>query len=187
MKKRSQISAWKYAVYQITNRFNRLLRNILEKINLPQKEIWELQYLKGDWNYLKNFEQLARYSMIVGYINELKKGGAILDVGCGEGVLQEKIGEMNYSKYVGIDISDHVINKALKKNNEKTIFQVADTLTYEPDQKFDVIVFNEILYYFSKKQILELLKKYQNFLKKEGIIIVSMYQNEENETIWNLI
>ncbi|MHA1725188.1 MAG: hypothetical protein ACTSXH_10160, partial [Promethearchaeota archaeon] len=38
-----------------------------------------------------------------------------------------------------------------------------------------------------KKQILELLKKYQNFLKKEGIIIVSMYQNEENETIWNLI
>ncbi len=187
MKKRRQISVGKIALYKVTNRFNKILQNIFEKINPTQKEIWELQYLKGDWDFLKNIEQLGLYSIIVGYVNELKKDGTILDVGCGEGVLQEKIGENNYSKYIGIDISANAINKALKKSSDKTQFLVADALNYEPNQKFGVIIFNEILYYFSEKQIIDILKKYENYLEKDGIIIVSMYQNEANETIWNLL
>src|SRR5690348_2798439 len=47
---------------------------------------WEAEYQNGRWEYMKNLEELARYSIIVGYVDYLKKGGAILDVGCGEGI-----------------------------------------------------------------------------------------------------
>lgn len=187
MKNTHQTSSWKVPIYKITNRVNRILHQLFENINPSQKEIWELQYVKGDWDYLKNLEQLGHYSIIIGYYYELKRGDSILDVGCGEGIIQEKIGEDNYLRYIGIDISDNAIKQAMKKNSDITRFLTSDALSYETNLTFDVIIFNEILYYFSREKITELLKKYDKILDNDGIIIVSMYLNEENELIWKLI
>ncbi|MBK6914256.1 MAG: methyltransferase domain-containing protein [Ignavibacteriales bacterium] len=55
--------------------------------------------------------------------------------------------------------------------------------SYEPDQRFDMIVFNESLYYFDKP--IEVIKKYKNFLSKDGKIIISMWDNKErNNKLW---
>ena len=64
------------------------------------KEVWESQYLNGDWIYLRQLEQLARYSVIVGYRQYFKHGCSILDVGCGEGILQEKLSAHGYSGHI---------------------------------------------------------------------------------------
>ncbi len=112
------------------------------------KEVWEKQYSKGQWDYLYQLEELAHYSIILGYIRNLKTGGSILDIGCGKGILQERLALYGYSKYVGIDISDNAIRQASCKANDKTTFIASDATRYSPTEAFDAIVFNEVLYYF---------------------------------------
>ena len=85
-------------------------------------------------------------------------------MGCGEGIIQEKIGTFNYNKYLGIDISDEAIKKGMNKKNEKTFFQLVDIFNFNTNETFDVIIFNEILYYIDKNKILGLMKQYEKFL-----------------------
>lgn len=146
------------------------------------KEVWESQYLNGYWNFLNQLDELAHYSIILGYIRFFKYGGSILDIGCGEGILQEKLTLYDYSKYVGIDISEAAINQASRKRNDKTFFINADAANYAPIESFDVIVFNEILYYFEDP--LKVVERYESSLKENGIFIVSLYMTERSLAIW---
>ena len=43
--------------------------------------------------YLTNFDELAHYSVIIGYCYNWETKPAILDVGCGDGILLEKLTE----------------------------------------------------------------------------------------------
>ena len=49
--------------------------------NSPTKMEWDTQYSSGEWNYLANLDELGRYSIIIGYINQYHSTGNILDVG----------------------------------------------------------------------------------------------------------
>jgi len=91
---------------------------------------WEAQYLGGRWVYLNQLEELARYTVIVGYIAYLKPRGAVLDVGCGEGILFERYRPYGYSKYLGIDISEAALAKLAEPQNENTVFIKADAEAY---------------------------------------------------------
>src|SRR6266487_5146131 len=55
------------------------------------KEIWNLQYFDKRWDCLSNDGEVSRYSVIMGYIQYFKPTGSILDIGCGEGILQERL------------------------------------------------------------------------------------------------
>jgi hypothetical protein len=46
-------------------------------------EVWDAQYRRGKWHYLGGHEELARYSVLVGYVQYFAAGGAVLDVSCG--------------------------------------------------------------------------------------------------------
>lgn len=136
-------------------------------------ETWETQYQTGKWKYMEQLSEFPRYSTIIGYIAFLKLGGAILDVGCGEGILFERYRPYGYSKYLGIDISQVALAKLTQKQDENTSFVKADVETYEPTEDFDVIIFNETLYYFHEP--LKVFKRYTRALKEDGIIIVETY------------
>jgi 2-polyprenyl-3-methyl-5-hydroxy-6-metoxy-1,4-benzoquinol methylase len=157
---------------------NRLLR----KRNVIKKNDWESQYIDGKWNYLTQLNELAHYSVITGYFNYFKYGGALLDVGCGEGILYKRTCSSSYSKYVGIDISKEAVNRAMKNKNEKTTFIQTDLYNYSTTKKFDAIIFNEVLYYLNNQ--VEVLKRYDRFLKNDGIFIISMYHRRRNAIIW---
>src|SRR6059036_1730174 len=43
-------------------------------------EVWDSQYQKGNWNFLRQLDELGRYSLLAGFIQHLKGRGAILDV-----------------------------------------------------------------------------------------------------------
>lgn len=148
---------------------------------------WEEQYKRGHWEYLKLSEELPRFSIIAGtlffYFGE---GSSILDLGCGENVLQKMLLPHKYKLYVGVDISQTAVSKALESESENTKFICEDILKYEPDSKFDMIIFNESLYYIKKP--CDLLKRYSNFLSENGIILISMWNNKErNNKIWGMI
>lgn len=137
------------------------------------RDSWETQYLSGQWKYMEQIDELARYSIIVGYIEYLKPMGAILDVGCGEGILFNKLQPYGYSKYLGIDISKSALTKLTEKQDEKTFFVQADAETYQPAVTVDIIVFNETLYYFHDP--LKVIERYSCSLAKDGFLIVETY------------
>lgn len=138
-----------------------------------RSKVWDSEYISGKWTYLKQLDELAHYSIIVGYFRYLKPGGSILDVGCGEGILQERLSPCAYSKYVGVDISGEAINQASNKQDKKTFFIRTETNDYTAES-FDAIVFNESLYYFDYP--LRVLKEYEVSLNRDGIFIISIYQ-----------
>jgi len=99
---------------------------------------WDSQYIAGKWNRLRHVEELAHYSLIAGYLRYYRSGGSILDVGCGEGILQERLSPEDYVKYVGIDISAEAIRRAGRKTDEKALFLCVDAEDYEATEPFDV-------------------------------------------------
>jgi SAM-dependent methyltransferase len=152
------------------------------------KELLENEYSAGTWDYLRGINELPRLFVVAGYCHHFNEVGSILEIGCGEGVLQEQLNPYQYSRYVGVDISTEVIKRTSHKQNEKNSFVVADANNFEPSECFDVIVFNECLEYFEEP--LKLVKRYEPFLKKNGVFIVSMYVGVDSirtKRIWKMI
>lgn len=150
------------------------------------KNEWEAQYSGGQWAYMRDLDELTRYSITEGYFKHIKWGGSLLDVGCGEGIFQQLLTPGCYSKYVGIDLSEVAIKRASANEDERTFFICANALTYIPDEKYDAIIFNETLYYFDDP--LKVVEKYSKFLGDDGIIITILYLNSHRATsIWKAL
>lgn len=160
---------------------------IVDRFNPSIRVFWEAQYLDGEWDHLKDLSHVPLYGVLVGYYKFFKQGGSILDVGCGEGVFQERLGSNSYSRYVGIDISDEAIRRASLKEDDNTKFIRIDASNFHIKEIFDVIVFSEILYYIEYNLISNFMKKYEQFLKKDGIFIISMMNNPNTTEIWKIL
>lgn len=151
------------------------------------KSEWEKQYRQGHWDYLSSSEQLSRFSIIAGIKHHyFGEGGTILELGCGDNTLQKMIFHFKYKLYIGVDISETIIQKASETEDKNTRFICKDLEVYEPEINFDLIVFNESLYYIENPK--ELLLRYSKFLNQNGIIVISMWNSKErNNKIWNII
>ncbi|MCA1453718.1 class I SAM-dependent methyltransferase [Bradyrhizobium sp. BRP22] len=137
------------------------------------KSTWDAEYGGGRWAYMGRQPELARYWTLIGFMDTFGRGGEYLDVGCGDGVLFERFKRLGYQRYVGIDISDVAIEKLRLYNDNRTAFFQADGDVHEPTGHFDVIVFNESLYYL--RDPVRSLERYAESLKPGGFIIVSTY------------
>jgi SAM-dependent methyltransferase len=146
---------------------------------------YERLYASGSLDWYKDLSELARYSVVIGYCHYFKPSGAILDVGCGEGILQERLEPNTYTQYVGIDLSNTAISRATERQDDKTSFVVADFNTYVPNAQFDIIIFNECLYHADDP--LSVVKRYERFLKDDGLFIVSICDHERVKKVWKLL
>ena len=54
---------------------------------------WGSEHENGELAYYGDLRQLARYSVLVGYIRHLGPEVSVLDVGCGAGLLAERLGD----------------------------------------------------------------------------------------------
>ncbi len=149
--------------------------------NFTENE-WEQGYEGGKWDYLNQLKELAHYSILIGYINYYKYNGAVLDVGCGEGILFDRMRSHSYSRYVGLDISQTALDHASKKKTQNSVFIKTAIQDYKSEENFDVIIFNEVLYYFESP--LQIVKHYDSFLKDDGIFIISMFCSKEQPKFW---
>jgi 2-polyprenyl-3-methyl-5-hydroxy-6-metoxy-1,4-benzoquinol methylase len=139
---------------------------------LQSAQTWETQYAAGRWDFLAELSELARFSILAGYICHLRPGGAVLDTGCGQGVLLRRLPRSCYSRYVGIDVSGSAISVAQEHGNERSAFLVADCEEYSTHEKFDVIVFNEVLCCLSNP--LRTVERYARSLNPDGLLLVSL-------------
>jgi 2-polyprenyl-3-methyl-5-hydroxy-6-metoxy-1,4-benzoquinol methylase len=154
--------------------------------NRVGKGVWEKEYKDNRWEYLEAPEQKEHYDAIIKQIDAIDGKPVILDIGSGHGVLYtyfRNILKPGFN-YKGIDISENAIVKALH-NHPEADFEVVDYDFKKVEGKFNVIVFNEVLYYFVKP-IKTLLKALKENLTANGVVIISMYQDDQNKNdlIW---
>ncbi len=139
---------------------------------LQSAQTWEAQYAAGRWDFLAQLSELARFSILAGYICHLKPAGAVLDTGCGQGVLLRRLPSSCFSRYVGIDVSGSAISVAQEQGNERSTFFAADCEEYSPAEHFDVIVFNEVL--CCLRDPLRTVERYTRSLSPGGLLLVSL-------------
>lgn len=96
-----------------------------------------------------------------------------MDLGCSTGNLVSKAS--NFVSFAsGVDFSPKMINIAKKKYKKKNIFfEDTDILKYKTRTKFDLISANGFIEYFSKKQLVNIIKKISSLLNYNGYFIFS--------------
>lgn len=138
---------------------------------------WNRQYSSGRWDSLESEKEAARYQQIIRFIEQLgPKDPTVLDIGCGDGVLTQRMKPVSYNTFLGVDYAAASIEKARKRQLPNAEFQVADALHFEPARVFDVIVFNEAFYYIEDSHKKTVLERMLTKLAKDGLLIVSIYR-----------
>lgn len=152
--------------------------NIIDKFhNWRRKQRWNKQYKSGRWKNLRSDKERERYSTIIEFIAKHGNNNpSVLDLGCGEGILCERMKNESYIEFVGMDFSSESIKQAVEKNLDKAVFKVADLHYFKPEQKYDVIVFNEAFYYVHDSEKAKVLQIMMDALTENGIIINSIYR-----------
>jgi len=146
---------------------------------------WDQQYASGHWRFLDNLAETAHYGVIAAWARRLEPK-SVLDVGCGHGVLTDHVKTLPYRDYLGIDLSSQAVTEAANRHADgRTGFQAADAKAFAPKQLFDLIIFNESLYYLGDPR--DVFAHYSKFLAPGGRFIVSMFGEPCNRVVWNAL
>lgn len=144
---------------------------------------WQSRIATGRDVYQSQVEEAHRYSLIVGCADFFRPGARdVLDIGCGDGILQQRI---RYDHYVGIDMSVAAIAKAQARQAPQAEFIVSAAETYDADRRFDVIVFNESLYYMPEP--MRIIERVRGWLAPDGIIVVCMFKTYLARRLWHAL
>lgn len=152
--------------------------NLLNKFHhWRRKRRWNKQYRSGRWESLKKPIEAGRYNQIVDYIKSVGTSQlSILDIGCGDGVLNSYLGDLQFSRFLGVDFSKVSIEKARAHNFPNSEFEVADIISFTPSENFDVIIFNEAFYYIPDSEKGRVLDLMIDHLNNNGLMICSIYR-----------
>jgi len=174
--------------YRLKDKILNLFKNkVLGKKYLGTRlsqPVWESQFSSGYWDHLYNQDEQEHYQEICSLYNSYSSGKSILDVGCGQGVLYHYLKEYSEigQEYFGIDISSAAIEIAKQKFVGINFIQL-DFDRKQLTGKFDVIIFNETLYYFDKP--IEKIEECRRLnLAVGGCFIISMCEYDGHEEIW---
>lgn len=119
-----------------------------------------------------------RKKLILKTIEQLfpeNSGYTCLDVGCGTGDYSFELSKRNFC-VKGFDFSQYAVDKAKQKAENLGIpdvhFQRDDIFQFETHEKFDLVLISEVLEHINED--MPILKKYSNYVKDSGYIIVSV-------------
>ena len=115
-----------------------------------------------------------RLDFIISNIEKhIPKGGSVLDVGCGNGVISRALGAVGF-QVRGIDVSEKTIETAHRESTLSNVqFDCVDAENMNLDQeKYDAIVCSEVLEHLHDPS--DLLDSLHGALKKQGVLIVTV-------------
>jgi SAM-dependent methyltransferase len=144
-----------------------------------KRRLWDKEFSGAKWNFIDDTIGDCVYPYLEKYANH----GNILDLGCGPGNTANELATDAYQSYVGVDISQTALAKAVKRSEvngraAKNTFVKSDFLSYEPTQEFDIILFRESMYHVPYGQVLPILRKFSKSLKSTGVFIVRLYAGD---------
>ena len=94
----------------------------------------------------------------------------VLDLGCSDGVISEKIKNITKSKIIGVDNCPERYNLAIKKGIEVKEGDVKQRLLFE-DNSFDLVFAGEIIEHVLSPD--DVLLEIRRVLKKDGILVLT--------------
>lgn len=144
---------------------------------------WEREYAANGWAWLNNNSERLHNHLIAAYCSRLGPDASVLDVGCGEGVLQAILERFGYARYLGIDVAATAVARMASRADGRTRFQVADATTFTTDERFDAVVLNEVLYYFADPAAV--LARLARLAHVRGYLVVSMAQVGMRDALLN--
>jgi len=144
-----------------------------------KKMLWDRDFSGDKWNFIDNTVGDCVYP----YLEKYAQKGNILDLGCGPGNTANELADSVYRSYIGVDISEVALAKAMKRTQEngraaKNTFIRSDFLGYAPTLEFDIILFRESMYHVPYGKVLEILEKYSKYLNSRGVFIVRLYAGD---------
>ncbi len=140
-----------------------------------KKLLWDHEFSGEKWNFIDNTEGDCVYP----HLEKYARGGNILDLGCGPGNTANELASGAYKTYVGVDISEAALWKAVRRSKEnsredRNQFVQGDFLSYVPSSRVDVILFRESLYHVPPGRVKQVLEHYAQYLNEQGVFIVRM-------------
>jgi 2-polyprenyl-3-methyl-5-hydroxy-6-metoxy-1,4-benzoquinol methylase len=144
---------------------------------------WNREYAAGEIAHYGELYELGRYSVLVGYLRRLGGEPAILDIGCGAGLLRKQLDGLDFERYLGVDPSTEAIGQAKALADTRTSFVVAT----EPPagDQFDVVVCNEVLYVVPDPD--EMLAIAERALRLDGHLLTSIWHHPGDRALQRLI
>lgn len=100
-------------------------------------------------NYKDNFCFVPQYGEDVMELLTAPEGSHVIDLGCGNGTLTEKLSGRGYT-VTGIDVSKDMLDLARKEHPDLTFIQ-ADALSFTLEEKADAIFSNAVFHWIDEK------------------------------------
>jgi 2-polyprenyl-3-methyl-5-hydroxy-6-metoxy-1,4-benzoquinol methylase len=175
------------AVFQICSQPDEKGRRMVERYTREawQKQFnarpdWDAAFRDGEWDYLSSLGEMPRYALIAGYVRKFKPNGTVLDAGCGQAILLDHL-DVGLIAYSGFDVSETAIAEA-RQRAPRARLSICSVEEYQTDRTatFDVIVFNEVLPHVDDP--LGTLDRFISILNPEGLVIISLYQNTDQQS-----
>ena len=108
---------------------------------------------------------------------EIKDNSKILDIGTGTGILISYLLEKSPSKLVGVDISENMIEVAMKKYKDKNVkFIVSDIMDFNEDKYDYIFIYSAYPHFKEKEKLFEHLLK---LLNNNGKVIIAHSQSRD--------
>jgi SAM-dependent methyltransferase len=174
----------------VFSRAQNIWRRVLQSWGSSEakRATWNSEFARGRWDHLAE----TPGDCVYGYVEKYADKGDILDLGCGSGNTGNELDYSAYRSYVGVDVSDVAIQKAIDRTaltgrRSKNRYVRSDILTYSPEGTYRVILFRESLYYVPRGNIVGMLKRYRRYLGDCGVIIVRLCDRERYQGIHELV
>lgn len=125
-------------------------------------------------------------AMLVKY--ELPTAQSALDFGCAGGTLAPVLLSRGFSRYVGIDISQHAIAHAREHiADPRATFEVGVVEQYSGSSPVDLIVLSEVLYYLDFATVGETVLRLVKHLSPNGLLCVSLNLHPKSQAIQRVL
>lgn len=103
------------------------------------------------------------------------KNVKILDAGCGTGGMIDYLISNGFSNIEGFDLSEVAVSFCKNKGYRVVVGDIKETESVMSSNKYDVIISNDTLYFFSDLDVQKrIISGFYNVLKKNGIIIMNL-------------
>lgn len=149
--------------------------------NASTAEGWDEEYRGGRWDFLRDLPESGRYGIIGMWLSLNDALGSVLDIGCGEGLLYERLKPMGIRRYVGVDLAPAALEFA-DIDPAVASLRAGDMHTFTPEEgeTFSAVVFNEVLHF--ARDPAAVVSRFVPFLDENGVMAISMYSPKRLES-----
>ncbi|ACF14311.1 Methyltransferase type 12 [Chloroherpeton thalassium ATCC 35110] len=150
----------------------RFLDSKLPDFFLPAVFNWFYKFSSDPFDLEKSDYEAHKFALVAKCVQEIHVKNA-LDIGCGTGVLTEKISHF-CTHILGIDFSTEAIETAKNRcaGQSNIRFLAADIRAFQPPETYDLVLCSEVLYYVGEPDLEKFLGLLHVALSENGRLIV---------------